>query len=636
MKKYLTTLFLLLLTLMGYAQQAPDGFYYEGYYVFMTVHADNSYDVVEVMRPYFVEPRHGLFRTIPTDMWVKRDTTAAQDRTGSVMRHYKVGIENIEVNSPYQVDYVNSVADVRIGSADKLVEGSQCYRVSYTMSVPDDRIPQADLFFHTLLGTANPCTVQKFGFRIYFDQPLSPEALQRLEAYMGPEGSSANVADSLIFEATPDSISGMAYDLHPYEGVSVYVPLPEGYFAPPRPDDIRYAWCCLVLAGLAWLYVIYREVFRSNRVTKVVTFYPPKGISSADVGTIFDCSADDQDLISLIPWFADQGYLTIEKREKDGHLLLHYKADLPDTAPDYQKTLFEALFSGTHLFDTTQPTNIKFGKAWLKAKKQLDHTHRKAYDDPDLFTFLVLIVALFMTALAVGYADTDPDAAFQGSATFILLGIEAVVMFFLNSTTPRYSIIIFLMVIFGSLFMVAGPIQLLSDDLYLPRQVIQGLLTVAFAGCLFTFRLSEMSDYRRKHMGEILGLREFIETADKDRLQMLLTADGRYFYHVLPFAVAFGMADRWAKQFRELTNIESENFTGSFDASDFHRLSRLHEASNMIHGIKSEQDRLARERAAAARSRASSGSSYHSSSSWSSGGGGYSGGGSGGGGSRSW
>lgn len=638
MRRFLLFALLLALANLIRAQETPDGFYYQKYITFMTVHEDNSYSIREVMTPYFVEPRHGIYRSIPNSIWIKRDTTESQNRTGSIVRHYDVDIDINGCNMPYQVESAEGLKDIRIGSANRYLEGENTITLDYEMRLPDDRTPQADLFFHSVLGTGNPCTVQQMAFRIYFDTPLPPESLNKIEIFKGAEGNQANYAQEVLVECTPDSITGWINGLAPYEGVSVYIPLPEGYFCAPQSPNILWSKILAVIACIILIYVIYKEIFRDNHITKVVTFYPPEQVSSAEVGTLFDCSADDQDLISLIPWFANFGYLRIYQND-EGKLMLKRLKDLPDDAPLHQRMIFEALFpGGSYDFDTTAQTSINFGKMWLKAKEKLQSENRRHFDQFELSTFGWLLLALLCGAIAAALADTTPDANFRGATAFFCYLVEIIAITFFVGGPDHKGCSLSIIGAFILLFVYNAPLSQLPEDLFIPRAYLQAFDILAFSACLFTYRLTIMTEYRRNRMGEILGLQEFIRTADVERLKALLTADGRYFYKVLPYAIAFGLADRWAAQFANLTIPPADEISAM--PQDLNTISHFLDNSNIRHGIEAEKKRQAeaeaRAREEAARHRASSGSSYHSSSSHSSGGGGYSGGGSGGGGSRSW
>lgn len=636
MKKYLALLLLFSLPLIARAYEALDDYYFDTYFVFMDVHEDNSYTIKENFNTVFLTPKHGLYRSIPNNIWIKRDTTEAQDRSGAVMRTYHPLITDIWVNKEFAVFNTDSLVDIRIGSANYLVSDTVSYIITYEHSLYDDRIPQADLFFHSVMGPGNPCTTERFYFRINFDKPIPQSSLDQMAIYRGKVGNSENIARQTLFECTTDSITGVIDHLEPYEAVSVYIPLPEGYFAAPADPDIDKAWFWTGIAALLLLFVLYKELFRKADVTPVVTFYPPRQVTSAEIGTIFDCSADDQDLISLIPHFANQGYISI-KKNKENHLILHLEHPIDPDAKKYEKTLFDGLFAEGNDFDTSRKTTARFGKAWLKAKQELQSDNKRYEDEWSFGIMGILILALILMGMAIGYADASSGSAGTGSTITMLYLVEAVVMFLFCGEQRTSGCLLTAIGTFLALGVFLSPAYMLSDDLLVPRSVVYALLILGFAASLFTYRLCYMTEARRKRMGEILGLRDFIKTADADRLKMLLTEDGHYFYRVLPYAIAFGMADRWARQFSNLTVIPSD--TIHVDTATLVNMSHLSNNGNFRHGIMEEKKRQEAAAAAASRhssSSSSSGSSYSSSSSYSSGGGGYSGGGSGGGGSRSW
>lgn len=136
----------------------------------------------------------------------------------------------------------------------------------------------------------------------------------------------------------------------------------------------------------------------------------------------------------------------------------------------------------------------------------------------------------------------------------------------------------------------------------------------------FVRRLLRMTNYRRERLGEVLGLREFIRTAEEGRLRMLLEKDERYFYNILPFAVAFGLTDKWTEKFKNLSVKELKEFGGVPVAHISHSLNRSRWISHVSNSVVS--NRTASSGGSHSRARSSRG--------------GYSGGGSGGGGGHRW
>ena len=83
----------------------------------ITVNENNVYEITETIDIEFATPHHGIIRSIPTDNSVYR-----QD--GSYSHNHAI-ISDIETNVDNSVTFEYDSCNVRMGSADVLVEGSQ-------------------------------------------------------------------------------------------------------------------------------------------------------------------------------------------------------------------------------------------------------------------------------------------------------------------------------------------------------------------------------------------------------------------------------------------------------------------------------------------------------------------------------
>ncbi len=121
-------------------------------------------------------------------------------------------------------------------------------------------------------------------------------------------------------------------------------------------------------------------------------------------------------------------------------------------------------------------------------------------------------------------------------------------------------------------------------------------------------------------MDRIMGFLEFLKRTDRDKLQRM--NDPSLFERFLPYALAFGVADQWAKLFQGLYTTAPAWYAGRWDNFSTRVLVR-----DLDHSMSS----MGQSFSAVPRSSGSS-------SSWggSGGGGGFSGGGGGGGGGGSW
>lgn len=135
------------------------------------------------------------------------------------------------------------------------------------------------------------------------------------------------------------------------------------------------------------------------------------------------------------------------------------------------------------------------------------------------------------------------------------------------------------------------------------------------------------SKLREQLLIPLLGLKEFIELVEKDRLELLIEEDPQYYYHILPFAQVLHVSDIWTNKFKDITLEVPQWYAGDTNMNDFDRSMRY-----MIFDMNA----TVTPPKASASHHSSSFSEHDSSGSSGFSSGGSVGGGSGGGGSRSW
>ena len=81
--------------------------------------------------------------------------------------------------------------------------------------------------------------------------------------------------------------------------------------------------------------------------------------------------------------------------------------------------------------------------------------------------------------------------------------------------------------------------------------------------------ISKRSQYGNDRLTEALGYREFIDKVEKDRIKELSEEDPEYFYHVLPYAMVFGLADAWAGKFRDIPIAEADWYYSPYPFDPF-------------------------------------------------------------------
>lgn len=649
MKKII--LLLVLFTAVVQSALADEGgFYIKSAVYEAEVNQDNVWTVTETINVHFNVPRHGIYKFIPRIFRYSPDGKEAQ-------KTYVLKIDNAEVEDrPFSIesgnDKLNSMV-FKIGSGDYTVEGDQQYVIKYTLSYPDDESTSADFLCHAIWGTGWNCQIDKVLFKIHFEKPLPADFEKTLHIYSGTYGKSTMEHPHVIF-VRDNTITGKVEQLSPNEGITIAAPLPQGYWV--SPSKANFPATIIVFGGLTLLLGLYIFIIaffgKRKKPVRTIEFRAPEGISSAEVGKIIDGDSDLIDLCSLIPWLAKQGYITItevpDKKNRTGKhadLKIQRICPLPLTAPKYQQDFMKVLFSDSNK-DTVYLSKLGDKHATIESAMHSLDSHftgpKRLSENKGGIKWIVFFLLSFLLLISAESKITDFDEDLATGGMFIVgaLGIMSLIRFSMAQRryfkTKKARI---LDIIFTSLLIAigAGVIYFMFDnsisDAYNWFSFRENLCIYAF--CVLVILSTEKwvvdTDYRIQMSGRLLGLKRFIETAEQDRLKALVDENPAYFYDILPYAIVFGLSDKWSSQFKNI-NITPPEW---YHTSDFSRGVATYYISSHIAEAITNNMMSHIQKASIDTTTSSSSSSWGSGSS---GGGGisFSGGGGGGGGGGSW
>ena len=98
-----------------------------------------------------------------------------------------------------------------------------------------------------------------------------------------------------------------------------------------------------------------------------------------------------------------------------------------------------------------------------------------------------------------------------------------------------------------------------GNERFIPFVIGVPILAGAFwLACYVPGRTEES----HKNLEKITGFKKFLETAEKDRLEMLVHDNPKYFYNILPFAYVLGVSDKWVDKFEGIAIEPPEWYSG--------------------------------------------------------------------------
>lgn len=585
---------ILLLFVLAFITLIPafaENFYIENYDVQIKVNKDKSLNITENIDTFFTQSSHGIFRTIPLGRNHVMDIVSSEQ--ASISRN------------------ANSI-NIRLGNPDRYVLGKQNYNISYIFNILDRKDNE---FYFNIIGTDWNVPINKVKFSVSMPDNFDPNKAGISIGSYGTRGFS----DGAEYYIENNTIYGQTTKkLKPNEGITLRIELPNGYFSCASPDFTeKYPFLGLALLATGLSYLLWFKIGKDNITIPVVSFYPPKNMNSAVAEAVYKGKdVSNKGLSSLIVYFASKGYLKITDNS-DGFTLEKLKEY--DGKNQTEKNFFKALFDhGNKVNDTDLSESRSFYNTCQTIMKELtDFTRKIIYEEDSIDPFnyflslicLLSVISLFLFAL-IDYNFSNIVTMEEPIFPLILFPIIALIVL-CTSKNKTISLYIWVLGFGGVPAFIVGKQIIPVTTITLFEIIFYVVCIIICAICLK--ELPKKNARGQRLLGQLLGLKKFIEVTEKNRLKTLVEDNPEYFYDILPFAYIFGISDIWIEKFESIMQISPDWYQGNhFSSKSFNNLTR-----NMAN--------------ASAPSVANGGISTSSS-----GGGGFSGGGSGGGGGGSW
>jgi len=643
---------LLFILLPGAVLADEGGFTTSSYKVDVKVNENHSYAITETIQVNFTEARHGLYRYIPFKGNFYRQIDGQATETP-----YQAVITDIQVpgyNFSTSTDSDNTV--IKIGDADTTVTGPKTYTISYVWDPGEDGITAFDDVYYNILPANWPTAIDSASFTVTMPKAFDS---QNVHFYAGAYGATSS--DLVAWQVSGSTITGQTTRaLNANEGITLNLRLPEGYYTGARTGQmgLPIAASGPVIALIAGL-VLYLVLGKKKPLVEPVAFHPPHDFTPAEVGYIDDGIVGTKEILSMIIYFAHKGYLTIEetqskaddadktddkKKRKSSKkknnasdeaktFIFHKLKDLPASAADYEKEIFDGLFPGGKT-SNSKTLSKDFYEVYLNSSRQLKNSfataERRVFCDTNLILKWVFIALAIVELLIMSYGMTYLPSGIVIIGDWIILypilcAFPLFLFYKIGQAIADKTFIKMVVFILGSLILSAG-----GCAIYTAKGITWPALlgyAVALALMLLIPRLNDRTPLGQTWLGEINGFRHFIENAEADRIRVLVDEDPAYFYVILPYAYVLHITDQWAKNFEGMIIPPPVWYTGY--GSTFNTFNTLMFVNAMNSGLDTMDSSIHDSIPSSSGSGGFGGGGFG-------GGGGFSGGGGGGGGGGSW
>jgi uncharacterized protein (TIGR04222 family) len=503
----------------------------EDYAIQLHVQPSGELEVIEqITYDFGSSPHHGIFRDIPTRL-------RFDDRYD---RLYELRVDRVTVQPEGSAEYTvedagGGMTRIKIGDPDRTVTGVHVYTIAYTVRGAMNTFPDHDELYWNAIGDSWSVPIDRATVQVN-----GPDDIVGAACFAGPTGSSL-ACDRTATRANEAAFSQR--DLFPYEALTIVVGFPKGSVADASPI-LEERWSvgrafvadaphvapavAILLVGLgAFGFLVWtrgRDVrYRGSPVDQVmgnaggttqrlpvgegddaapVEFAPPEGIKPGQAGVLIDERANTVDVVATIVDLAVRGYLVIQEIPKEGIFgkpdwrLVQLDADRSSLLV-YERSLLEALFR-----DGGDVTLSSLRRTFSERLRQVeDH--------------------MYVDAAGHGWFPARPDRVrLRWRALGVLVLIVGAALAFVAIRFSGYGFVGVAAVVVGLVFVIGAS--------RMPSRTAKGTAML-----------------RR-----VRGYRQVIDTAD--RYLARWAEQENVFPKTLPYAIVFGLTDKWAKAFASL------------------------------------------------------------------------------------
>jgi hypothetical protein len=545
--------------------------------------------------------RHGIYRDIPVKYKTKAGGT------------FRLNINNITVTDenftkyPFTISDMGSSQRIKIGDPNETVTGIHKYIISYTVDRPIGFFEDFDEIYWNGTGNEWPVPIAEARVKVVLPKFFNKEELNRIACYWGSIGSTQKCEWEVV-----DSVNGLSKgqynavqfysskSLLPHEGITVAVGFPKGVVdASKAPSTLEKIFGNVIYDGWIWFLIpiilfifLYQYWSRNGRDPKgtgiiIPQYNTPDNLSPMQIAYVLNKSFGDS-LSGEIVYLATKGYIKINHITKkvlfvstDDYEIVKVK-NYDNNLKPFQIKLLDRLF-----------TFAKGGKdGAIGSKVEISDLVNKFYainNEIEKEVEETLVIDGYFPGAKYGGLHS-PSGRGIAKRIATALGTSLLFLFFvgpmgLTAFGPLFVVILALSAVICSVFYVI-----------MPRMTEKGTATMEY----------------------IKGFKMYLSVAEKDRLDFHNAPEKNpeTFEKFLPYAIALGVSDKWAKVFEGMS-MQNPSWYSDSSGHTFSMMAFSSSMSNFSH--------------TATRSFASAPGSSSGS-----GGGGFSGGGGGGGGGGSW
>lgn len=341
------------------------------------------------------------------------------------------------------------------------------------------------------------------------------------------------------------------------EKLSLYMELPEGYFA-GATDNYNYLIWLLILVPLSTIIVaiIYYKKYKKGNITKIILNDEiPYNFNSAEIAYLYKGFLKEHDLLTILISLANNGYLKFIESD-DGYKLDSINSFLIEKLKEYdgenaaEKLLFEKLFQDKDLIEL-KDIEYNLYDTLLEAKSSIDNTdnHEKLFFNKIMKDKRILSILIIISILAMNF-----NSIYLYTSNYFLVPVIVALMTFgiyiLFAVDTKWLIKLIFGVLLIGISLYIGIMPLINDIRTLCLYLI-GMVIIFLSSYIYKI-LPYRTLYGNEVYGRIHGFKITLEKMSISTMKEKLEVNPNYFYEMYPYIYIFENTDIWIDKAKNL------------------------------------------------------------------------------------
>lgn len=455
-------------------------------------------------------------------------------------------------------DITSKSSKIKIGKKDKMtnidlsVAGYEDeigeYNLSYKYNLGKDLSSKYDELYYDIVSNIDS-SISNLTFTITMPTKIDPSKVD-----FSIDQKYNLTKDDITLTYEDNKITGTLNKLlEKGQTFSIRIELKNGYFV-GATDNFNYLnFIALIppIIGFIIVLMFWWKYGRKNKLNVKKMDIIPNNFDSAEIGYLYKGKCEEMDLVTLLLYLANQGYLKIVEND-DGYKLGKENSFRFVKLKEYeknnaaQKLIFEHLFKDSDVAEL-EGIEYKFADKLKEAKSVLnnqDNRNKLYFSDIKMKKILSLI----LIAISVIFINFTPIHLFTN--TYYLIPVISLVLMlglyvlFISNTTILLRLIFGVGLIGACVYICISPILIQPKLLFI---YILGMVLIFIMTILYT-KLSNRTKYGNEVLGDCYGIKIYLETISQSTLEEKLEESPNFYYDMVPYAYVLDSFETWIQK----------------------------------------------------------------------------------------